>query len=174
MILELPALVNPEIGLIFWMTLTFVAVLLILRKFAWKPILTSLKEREDSIEKSLQQAENARAEMEKLNSQNEALLAETRRERDGILKEAREIKEKIVSDAKHVADEEGRRMIARAHEEITREKNQALEELKKEVAGYSVQIAEKLLGQKLNDNAAQRSLIADQLSNLSNGQNASA
>ncbi len=173
MILELPALVNPEIGLIFWMTLTFVAVLFILRKFAWKPILTSLKEREDSIENSLQQAENARAEMAKLNSQNEALLAETRRERDGILKEAREIKEKIVSDAKHVADEEARRMIARAHEEITREKNLALEELKKEVAGYSVQIAEKLLGQKLSDNAAQRSLIADQLSNLSNGQNAS-
>lgn len=171
MILELPALVNPELGLIFWMTLSFLTVLFVLRKFAWKPILQSLKDREESIENSLQEAANARAEMQNLHSQNEALLAEARIERDKILKEAREIKDQIVSNAKATADDEAKKMIARANEEINKQKIAAIEELKKEVAGFSVAIAEKLISKQLSNTAEQQSLIAEQLSQLNKAQN---
>lgn len=170
MILELPALVNPELGLIFWMTLTFLAVLFILKKFAWKPIMASLKDREETIENSLQQAENARAEMARLTSQNEQLLAEARNEREKILKEAREMKDKIVGDAKASADDEAKKLIARANDEINKQKIAAIEELKKEVAGFAVSIAEKLVNQQLQPNEAQKALIADQLNQLTQKQ----
>jgi F-type H+-transporting ATPase subunit b len=133
-----------------------------------------MKEREETIEKSLQEAANARAEMQKLNQQNENLLAEARAERENILKEAREIKEKIVSDAKSVADEEAKRLISRANEEIIRQKNAALDELKKEVAQFSLQIAQKLVEKELENNDAQKALIANQLSKLDQQQQASA
>ncbi|MBL7812319.1 MAG: F0F1 ATP synthase subunit B [Bacteroidetes bacterium] len=163
-------LVSPSLGLVFWMLVTFSLLLFLLKKFAWKPLLTSLKEREESIENSLQQAENARAEMARLQSQNEALLAEARLERDQIVREAREMKEKIINDAKVIADEEGKKLIARANDEINKQKLAALDELKKEVAGFSVQIAEKLVSKQLDNNAAQQALIAEQLSQLTKGQ----
>lgn len=169
-ILELPALVNPELGLIFWMTLSFLTVLFILKKFAWKPIMKSLEDREETIASSLQQAENARAEMAKLTSQNEQLLAEARTERDSILKEARTMKDKIVGDAKAIADEEAKKLIDRATEEINKQKLSAIEELKKEVAGFSIAIAEKLVARELGNKDAQKELIAEQLSQLTKGQ----
>jgi F-type H+-transporting ATPase subunit b len=169
-ILELPALVNPEIGLIFWMTLSFVAVLLILKKFAWKPIMSSLQDREETIEKSLQEAENARAEMARLTNQNEQLLAEARTEREKILSEARKMKEQIVSEAKGVADDEAKKLIARANDEINKQKIAAIEELKKEVAGYSIAIAEKLVSRELGNDKAQQDLIAEQLTQLTKSQ----
>lgn len=174
MILELPALVNPSVGLIFWMTLTFVTVLFLLRKFAWKPIMASLKEREETIENSLQEAANAREEMARLTSQNEALLAQARQEKESILKEAREMKDKIINDAKTVADEEAKRLITRAQDEINKQKAAALDELKKEVAGFSVLIAEKLIGHQLKNDDAQKSLISEQLEKLNKGQRAEA
>jgi F-type H+-transporting ATPase subunit b len=167
-------LVTPAIGLVFWMLVTFSLLLFILKKFAWKPILTSMKEREETIEKSLQEAANARAEMQKLNQQNENLLAEARAERETILKEAREIKEKIVSEAKNAADEEAKRLISRANDEISRQKNAALDELKKEVAQFSLHIAQKLVEKELENNDAQKVLIADQLSKLDKQQKATA
>ena len=167
-------LVTPAIGLVFWMLVTFSLLLFILKKFAWKPILTSMKEREETIEKSLQEAANARAEMQKLNQQNESLLAEARAERETILKEAREIREKIVSEAKSAADEEAKRLIARANDEKNNQKNAALDELKKEVAQFSLQIAQKLVGKELENNDAQKALIADQLSKLDQQQKATA
>jgi F-type H+-transporting ATPase subunit b len=163
-------LVTPAIGLVFWMLVTFSLLLFILKKFAWKPILTSIKEREETIEKSLQQAENARAEMQKLHSQNEALLAEARSEREVILKEAREIKDKIIGDAKAIADDEAKKLIARASDEISKQKSVALEELRREIAGFSMQIAEKLVSRELDSNDAQKALIADQLSQLTKTQ----
>lgn len=163
-------LVTPAIGLVFWMLVTFSLLLFILKKFAWKPILTSLKEREETIEQSLQQAENARAEMQKLQSQNEALLAEARAERESILKEAREIKDKIIGDAKATADEEAKKLIARANDEIIKQKSAALDELRKEVANFSMQIAQKLVSKELEGNEAQQALIADQLSQLTKSQ----
>jgi len=103
-------LVTPAIGLVFWMLVTFSLLLFILKKFAWKPILSSMKEREETIEKSLQEAANARAEMQKLNQQNESLLAEARAEREAILKDARDIKEKMIGDAKAIADDEAKKI----------------------------------------------------------------
>jgi F-type H+-transporting ATPase subunit b len=167
---ELPQLVNPELGLIFWMTLSFVTVLFILKKFAWKPIMSSLQDREETIEKSLQEAENARAEMARLTNQNEQLLAEARTEREKILNEARQMKDKIVGEAKSVADEEAKKLIARATDEINKQKLVAIEALKKEVAGYSVAIAEKLIQKQLDNKDAQQVLIAEQLSQLTKPQ----
>jgi F-type H+-transporting ATPase subunit b len=167
-------LVTPAIGLVFWMLVTFSLLLFILKKFAWKPILSSMKEREETIEKSLQEAANARAEMQKLNQQNESLLAEARAEREAILKDARDIKEKMIGDAKAIADDEAKKLISRANDEINRQKNTALDELKKEVANFSLQIAEKLVGKALESSDAQKALIADQLGRLDNQQKASA
>jgi F-type H+-transporting ATPase subunit b len=161
-------LVTPEIGLVFWMLVTFSLLLVILKKFAWKPILSSIKEREETITSALSQAEKAKEDMTRLQGENEALLAQARQERDMMLREAREIKEKIVSDAKTSADEEAKKLIARANDEINKQKLAAMEELKKEVAAFSVQIAEKLVAAKLEDNAAQQALIASHISDLTN------
>lgn len=160
-------LVTPAIGLIFWMLVTFSILLFILKKFAWKPILESIKNREDSINDALNQAENARGEMARLQGENEQLLAEARQERDAMLKEAKEMKEKIVGEAKSAADEEAKKMIARAQDEIQKQKSAAMDELKKEIASFSVQIAEKLVADKLENNDAQQKLIANHLNDLS-------
>jgi len=161
-------LVKPAIGLVFWMIVTFSLLLVILKKYAWKPILSSIKEREETIENALSQAEKAKDEMTRLKGENELLLAQARQERDMMLREAREIKEKIVSDAKNIADDEAKKLIARANDEINKQKLSAMEELKKEVASFSVQIAEKLVSAKLENNAAQQALIANHISDLTN------
>ena len=166
-------LVTPAIGLVFWMTVTFVVVLLLLRKFAWKPLLGMLKSREESIHNALQSAERARTEMTRLQADNEALLQEARNERDMILREAREMKDKIVSDARNAADEEGKKMIAKASEEINKQKAAAISELKNQVASFSVEIAEKLLSKKLENNSEQQALIEQHLKGLEQGQKAS-
>ncbi len=171
---QLPALVNPSTGLIFWMTITFVTVLFLLKKFAWKPMMEFLEEREKNIENSLQQAENAKAEMAQLKSENENLLAEARAEKDTILKEARQMKDKIIADAKTMADEEAKKLIQRANEEIEKQKNSAIEELRKEVAGYSIQIAEKLVQKELSNADAQKSLIDEQLKQMASSNTAKA
>jgi F-type H+-transporting ATPase subunit b len=159
-------LVTPAIGLVFWMLVTFVIVLTILKKFAWKPILSSIKEREETISTALNQAEQAKNEMARLQGENEQLLAQARAERDAMLKEAREIKEKIVGDAKTTAEEEAKKLIARANGEINKQKLAAMDELKKEIAHFSVQIAEKLVADKLENNESQQKLIATYLSDL--------
>jgi F-type H+-transporting ATPase subunit b len=116
-------LVTPDPGLLFWMTITFLLVLFILTKFAWKPIMKALKDRESSIEEAIQSAENARRQMDSLKADNEKLLQEARLERDKMMKEAKEMKESIISQARKSADEEGRKMIAAAKEAIDKEKN---------------------------------------------------
>lgn len=161
-------LVTPAIGLVFWMLVTFVIVLTILKKFAWKPILSSIKEREETISNALNQAEQAKDEMARLQGENEQLLAQARSERDAMLKEAREMKEKIVGDAKTTAEEEAKKLIARANDEINKQKLAAMDELKKEIAHFSVQIAEKLVAEKLESSEAQQKLIATYLSDLNN------
>ena len=167
-------LVKPAIGLVFWMIVTFSVLLFILKKYAWKPILSSIKEREETIENALSQAERAKEDMARLQGENLALLAEARQERDLMLREARDIKEKIISDAKGMADEEAKKLIMRANDEINKQKFAAMEELKKEVASFSVQIAEKLVAVKLDDNAAQQALIANYLSDLTKNPSAKA
>ena len=152
-------LVIPSIGLIFWTSLVFIILLFLLGKFAWKPILKSVKERETKIETALEASEKAREEMAALKSQNEDLRKEALVERDALLKEAREMKDKIVAEAKNTAKEEGERIIESAREVIKNEKMAAVTELKNQVAVLSIEIAEKIVREKLSTDEKQKSLV---------------
>ena len=165
-------LVLPGVGLTFWMLLVFSVLLFLLKKFAWKPILTMLAERENSIEEALKSADQAREQMAKLQSDNEALHKQAREERDQILKEAREMKDSIIGEAKRSAEEEGKRMIMKASEEISKQKAVAIAELKGQVATLSVNIAEKLINNQLSNSEEQQSIIAKQVNSLNNNQQA--
>ena len=144
-------LINPGFGLIFWMTLAFLIVFFVLKKFAWKPILASLKEREDSIEDALKAAEEAKKEMATLKAANEELLREAREERDAMLADARKIKDQIVGEAREKANREEGVIVENAREQINSEKQAALIELKNLIATYSIEIAEKVLREELSD-----------------------
>src|ERR1043165_8101970 len=126
-------LVKPAFGLIFWMLLSFGIIFFILKKFAWKPILNMLTEREASIQNALDSAEKAKEEMKALQSNNEKILADARNERDQLLKDAREIREKMISEAKGTAAKEADRLLAIARENIQNEKMAAITELKNQV-----------------------------------------
>ena len=152
-------LITPGIGLLFWMLLSFGIVLWILKKFAWKPILIALKDREKSIDNSMRQAEKVKEEMAQLQADNEKLLAEARKERDTIITDARKTKELIVNQAKDEASEESKKLIQTARETIESEKETAIDEIKNQVADLSVQIAEKILKEKLADKREQKNLI---------------
>ena len=152
-------MIEPGIGLLFWMTLTFIILLFLLAKFAWKPILNAVNEREVSIQDALNQAQLAKEEMAQLKSDNERIIREAKAERDAILKEAREIKEKIVSDAKDIAKVEGDKMIAQARQSIIAEKTAAVAEIKNQIGSLSVQIAESILKQKLDTTDAHNQLV---------------
>lgn len=152
-------LVKPSIGLIFWMVVSFSIILFILAKFAWKPILGMIKEREESIESALASAEKAKEEMRALQSSNERILAEARNERDAMLKDAREIREKMIADAKGIASKEGERLLTTARENIQNEKNAAISELKNQVATLSIEIAEKILRSELSSDEKQKALV---------------
>ena len=154
-------LVTPGIGLIFWQLVTFLVVLFLLAKFAWKPIMKALHEREDSIESALSAAEKAKLEMQALHADNEKLLAEARLERDKILKEASEAGNALVESAKNKANEEGARMITQAREAIENEKRAAITEVKNMAAGLSLEIAERILRKELSNSDAQQALAAD-------------
>ncbi len=152
-------LINPGFGLIFWMTLAFLIVLFVLTKFAWKPILASLKEREDSIEDALQAAEEAKKEMAALKAKNEELLKKAREERDAMLADARKIKEQILGEAREKANKEASIIVENAREQINSEKQAALVELKNLIATYSIEIAEKVLQQELSDSKKQQAYV---------------
>ncbi|MFN7100814.1 MAG: F0F1 ATP synthase subunit B [Flavobacterium sp.] len=153
---------SPE-SLVFWTTLIFVVFFLLMRKFAWKPILGAVKGREDSINNALLAAENAKKEMLNLKSDNEKLLAEARAERDLMIKEAREIKEKMIADAKSEAQVQGAAMIESAKATIESEKNAAMAELKNQVSSLSLEIAETLLKGELSNKEAQTKLVEKML-----------
>lgn len=153
---------HPE-SLIFWSVLVFVILLTLLRKYAWKPILSAVKTRENSINDALAAAEEARKEMQNLKADNERILKEARAERDTLLKEAREMKEKIIADAREEAQEQGSKIIAQAKTTIEGEKKAALAELKSQVAGLSVEIAEKVIKQEFSDKDKQLELVENML-----------
>ncbi len=152
----------PE-SLVFWTTLIFIVFFILLRKFAWKPILGAVKSREESINKALQSAEDARREMHNLQADNQRILQEARAERDAMIKEAREIKEKMIADAKAEAQAQGEKLIEQAKATITSEKNAAMAELKNQVSTLSVEIAEKLLKNELSNKEAQTGLVEKML-----------
>ncbi len=152
-------LVTPGIGLMFWATFTFLLLLILLRKFAWKPILSMVKEREKSIEEALSAAQKAKEQMETLTANNEKIIIEARKEREQMLKEAREIKDKIISEAADAAKEEGRKLLEQARQNIELEKSAAIVEIKNQVANLSVEIAEKILKKELSSDAKQKDYI---------------
>ncbi len=152
-------LVKPAFGLLFWMCISFGIILFILKKFAWTPILNMLNEREVSIQKALDSAENARIAIRELQDNNERILQEARAERDLLLKDAREIREKMISDAKNIANKEGERLLKSARENIQNEKSAAITELKNQVATLSIEIAEKILKSELSSDEKQKTLV---------------
>ena len=159
-------LVSPDIGTIFWMLLMFIIVLVILKKFAWKPILSALKSREKSIEDALRSADRAKAEMEKLQADNEKIMVAARKERDGMLKETKQLSEKVLNEAKVRAGEEAKKIIEAAREQIQNEKSNAIAEIRDQVAELSVGIAEKILREKLKDGKQQQELIEKLLNDI--------
>jgi F-type H+-transporting ATPase subunit b len=159
-------LIKPGLGLLFWMTVTFSIVLWLLSKYAWKPILKSIREREDSINNALNAADDARKQMDALKTDNEKLLAEARKERDRLLKEASEMKDSIIAQAKKSADDEARRLIANANDAIEKAKINAMNELKSQVAVLSVDMAEKILRNKMDDRSQQVAFVNENLKTI--------
>lgn len=153
------SLIKPGIGLIVWTTIVFVLLVFLLSKYAWKPILSAIKTREEGIANALAAAEKAKEEMKALQAGNEKILAEARAERDAMLKEAREMKDAMVNEAKNKAKSESDRILASAREQITNEKNAAITELKNQVATLSIEIAEKILKSELSSDDKQKALV---------------
>ena len=152
-------LVNPGLGLIFWMTLSFAIVIWVLGKFAWKPIMKALKERERSIDDALHAADKAREDMKALQFSNEQLLKEAKEERDAMLRDARKIRENVIEEAKQKAVEESNRILENAKENIHYEKMAAITELKNQIASLSIDIAEKIIKEKLSVEGKHKELI---------------
>ncbi|RYU92994.1 F0F1 ATP synthase subunit B [Emticicia agri] len=157
-------LLTPSIGLIFWMLLVFGILVFFLAKFAWKPILSALKEREDSIDSALRMAEETRAEMAKLKADNDRIIAEARLERDKIIREAKNASDNMLAEAREKAVTEGNKIIADAREAIQQEKTAMVAQMKKDVAAFSIEIAEKVLRKELTDKKAQESLVSNLIS----------
>jgi len=152
-------LVMPNPGTIFWMLIIFGIVVFVLKKFAWKPILDALKEREQSIAQALNSAEEAKKEVAGLKADNEKVIAEARREKDAILKEAKELKDKIVAEAKEKAAAEAQKTIDQARQQIDAEKTAAINDIKKQMAELSVSIAEKVIKKELSNKAEQEKMV---------------
>ena len=159
-------LVSPNPGLIFWTALTFLILLYILRKYAWKPILQAVTERENSIESALLKADAVREEMARLTTENEALLRQARAERDSILSEATKVKNQIIHEAKDAAQKEGARQIEFARIEINNQKAIAMADVKNQVASLSIEIAEKVLRKQFEDSKKQDELVKELLKEL--------
>jgi F-type H+-transporting ATPase subunit b len=158
-------LVTPEFGLIFWTSITFLVLLFILKKFAWKPILGAVSEREKGIKDALTSAVEARKEMENLQADNERILKEARAEREAMLKDARELKNKMIDDAKQDAKIEANKLITQAQAAIEAEKKAAIADLKSQVAQISISIAEKVVREELSNTEKHEKLVESMLDN---------
>jgi F-type H+-transporting ATPase subunit b len=158
--------VTPDLGTFIWMTIIFSIAFLILKRFAWKPILHALKERESSIAEALNSAERARKEMENLKAGNEKIMAEARKAKEVILNEAKEIKDQILAEAKLQASKEGQKIIESARVQINAEKEAAISEMKKQIVGLSVRVAEKIIQKELKDKADQEVLVNSLLKDI--------
>lgn len=164
--LKLMGFVTPDYGTIFWMVIIFGITLFILKKFAWKPILSSLKAREHTIADALSAAERARREVDGLKANQDQLIAEARREKDVILREAREIKDKILAEAKNQARDEGQKLLQAARTQIEAEKNAAMTEMKKQIVELSVLVATKIIQKELKEDKDQEALVNNLLNDL--------
>ncbi|MFM7661578.1 MAG: F0F1 ATP synthase subunit B [Bacteroidota bacterium] len=151
-------LVTPDLGLLFWTGLVFCLLLFVLTKFAWKPILKMVNEREQKISEALDLAEKTKAEMQAMQSENEALLKEARAQRDSMLKDAKNVSDKMIEEAKEKAKSEAQKIVNSAKDSINSEKLQAMNELKTHVAGLSLEIAEKIIRTELSSDDKQKAL----------------
>jgi F-type H+-transporting ATPase subunit b len=152
-------LVTPDLGLLFWMCLSFGIVVWLLGKYAWKPILSSVKQRENSIADALNEAKQMREDMAKMAANNETIMQQAREEREVLLKEARDIRDKEIAGAKAKAKTEAEALLTRARLDIQNEKNAAITEMKNQVAELSILVAERILKDKLEPSAAQQGLV---------------
>jgi F-type H+-transporting ATPase subunit b len=152
-------LLLPGIGLIFWTLIAFILVFIILRKFAWKPILSSLNERERTIADSLETAQRVKAEMAQLKGENEEMLAKAREERGLMLKEARDTKDRIINEAKEQAKVEANKIIVEAQQAINAQKMAAITEVKNQVGKLVIEVTEKVLRKELGNKEAQEAHI---------------
>jgi F-type H+-transporting ATPase subunit b len=159
-------LVTPGIGLVFWMVLSFSIVLILLKKYAWGPVMKALHDREDSIENALRSAEHAKEQMIQLQADNQKIINEAKIERDKLIKEAREVKDQIINEAKGQATIEANKLIETARLNIQAEKSAAINEIKNQIAIFSVDIAEKILSRELSDKAKQKDLIDNLLKEI--------
>jgi len=153
-------LLTPELGLFVWTTIAFLALLFILKKYAWKPILTSLGEREKGIADSISTAERVKSEMSQLKSENEKLMADAREERAAMMKEAKELKERIVSEAKEQAKAEANKIIVDANLQIQQQKMAAMTEVKNEIGALAVEVAGKILRKQLGSTEGQEAYMS--------------
>ena len=159
MLLEINPLVLPDIGLVFWNTIAFLVLLIVLGKFAWKPMLKAINERESGIEEALLKADKMKAEITAMQNENEALLTKAREERATIIKEAKEASEKMVNEAKDKAKSEYERIISDAQVAIAQQKNAAMVDVKNQVGALVINVAEKVLRKELSNKADQESYI---------------
>ena len=156
-------LITPGLGLVFWTVITFLFLLIILKKFAWKPILEAVDKREVGIRGALDSAEKAKLEMQNLQADNHRLLKEAKAEREDMLKEAREIKNKMIEEAKDEAQVQANKMIVQAQAAIESEKKAAIADLKTQVANLSIEIAEKVMRDELSNKDKQIKLVESML-----------
>ena len=159
-------LVSPGLGLIFWMTLAFGVVLWILAKFAWKPNMKSIHEREKSIDNALEQAEEARQEMRNLQANSEEMIRQTKIEQDEVVKATARIKEKMIQDAKEKASAEAEVIIEKTRKQLELEKQAAMIDLKNQIGQLSIEIAEKLLNRELKDKSAQKDYLDELIKDI--------
>ncbi|GLU51900.1 ATP synthase subunit b [Dyadobacter frigoris] len=155
------SLLTPNPGLIFWMLVVFLLVVFILAKFAWKPIIKGLKDRENEIQGALDLAERTKSEMVKLKADNEKLIIEANAVRDRILRDAKEASDRMIAESKDRAVVEGQKMIDSARDTIRNEQHAAIAKMRKEVAVLSLEIAEQVLHRELKDKESQEKLISD-------------
>jgi len=156
-----------SIGLFFWQTLLFVGLILLLKKFAWKPILETIEARENGIKDAMDQAAKARAEFKNLNADNERILNEARAQRDEMLKEAREMKAQTIEAAKDEAKAEAAKIMEQTKQAIVNEKQAALADIRKQVASLSIDIAEKVVGSELESKEKQATLVDSMIKEVS-------
>ena len=152
-----------SLGLFVWQTLLFVLLILLLKKFAWKPILNAVNDREEGIKNALAEADKARQEMQNINADNERILKEARTERDSMLKEARDIKNNLIEEAQEEAKAQGNKLIEQAKSTIQSEKLAAIAEIKNQVAELSMNIAEKVVKDELSNKDKQLKLVDQML-----------
>ena len=152
-------LIRPEFGLLFWMVVSFTIVVLILRAFAWRPILNALKQREARIQERLDVARKAKKELAEIEFGNERIIALAKTERSNMLKEAQETRKKIIEEARQEAREEANKIMEDTNRKIEARKKEAEEDIKQQIAGFSLEIAEKVLKEKLSDDQKQKDYI---------------